>query len=292
MGFLLSLSCDKLIKNFIKKRDKNQYMDRRNFLKVTGISLIALALPRCGSEHIEQSRYYELSPMSKEVHKVSSLTGELTKDDYTTEDALRTIVEWGQKNLFHYHDNFMPADAYGTDSIIQIMSDASIEDVFRERAVGCHLTTFVLATMLRSIGIDADYVQSGSFGPEVVSPGHGILHIPEIDKYVHGDSVCLGNVRPTERVIIDRELLFGVLKDDPLAMEEYKGNIHCGGFLKREGNSLYIGQGMIHRGFEDTELIRLQEMLPEYNPQLEELHNYGFGTGFTTDKVPIEELKF
>jgi hypothetical protein len=267
-------------------------MDRRNFLKKLGIGLTAIALPKCGSENYGQSRYDRLSQMSKEVHKVSSLTGELTKNDYTAEDALRMIVEWGQKNLFHYHDDFMPVDTYGTDSVIQTWHDVSIEDVFRERAVGCHLTTFVLTTMLRSIGIDADYVLSQSFGPEVTDPGHGILHIPEIDKYVHGDSVCLGSVRPTERIIIDGELLFGVLKNDPLAMEAFKGDIHCGGFLKREGNSLYIGQGMIHRGYEDTELIRLQKMLPGYNPQLEELYNYGLGTGFTTDKVPIEELKF
>jgi len=258
---------------------------RREFLIGTLGLVSALANGSCGGE----ISAYDASPMANETHKVKGFTEKLTTNDRTIEEKVKRVVEWGQKNLFHYDEQF-DFETYGQTYETYDPSKISIEDIFRERAVGCHDTVFTLATMLRSIDIDADYVRSESFGPNVESPGHGILYVPEIERYVHGDAICLLNTSNTDAMILDRETETKALIGDKPTRERLYNKTHCGGHLKREGRALYIQNGVVHAGFEGTEFPRLQKMLVEYRPQLTEPAPNGFGTKFVTKKVPIEQL--
>ena len=67
-------------------------MDRRNFLKKTVLSFVALASSSCMSDD-KLSLYDKLSPMSSELHKVKPFTKNLTKKDFNTQEKVKRIVE-------------------------------------------------------------------------------------------------------------------------------------------------------------------------------------------------------
>lgn len=270
-------------------------LSRRKLLTTAGkVTLFgaALSVIKCGGPTAPTLSYYDrLSPMAEEIYKVRPYTEELTRNDRTTQDKVRRIVEWGQTNLFHYNEEYLMQDTYEVASVRETFSSINIEDIFRERAVGCHLAVFTLVTMLRSIDVDADYIRSESLCPDTNEPGHGILYIPEIERYVHGDRLIIHNVWRTESIIVDRELQISNERDEPEALEAIYGSTHSGGFLQREEGTLYI-DGVVHAGFEDTEFQRLRRMFFEYNLRLTEVMPSGFGTRFVSDRVPIQTLEW
>lgn len=246
---------------------------------------------------------YEGSVMEGETGLVREFTEELVRGETTVEGRVRRIVAWGQANLPHYHGDYSPSvyDAGHAGESSADPTEVSIRDVFQERVVGCHLAVFTLVTMLRSIGIRADYVRSESIGAG--EDGHGIMHIPEIDRYVHGDGVCLSNLVPTELLIQTRENIVAYydeyLNIDPYnppesfgpVSDEFRSHVHSGGFLRRDGDSLFIEGGVVHAGYEETEFPRLQAMFPDYEITPGPPRPDGFGTTFTTRRVPITPLE-
>lgn len=229
---------------------------------------------------------YDDSVMAQELDRVREFTQNLTRNDETTEERVLSVVRWAQTNLPHYGDGYM-SDVYGGDGVHEAdYMDISIEDVFRERVVGCHLTAFTMITMLRSIDIDAEYVRSEDLG---IRPNHGIMYVPELDRYVHGDTVCMRNILPTEIILQERDVLIALKSSDPEALEEFRTHYHCGGHLHREGDSIYL-QAVVHAGYEEQELQRLREMFPEFDLRLGEPREDGFGTDLISARVPIRQL--
>jgi hypothetical protein len=255
------------------------------------IGIVAASLSGCAVT-------FEDSVMYGETGLVREFTEDLTRNDTTVEQRVRTIVGWGQRNLPHFHGDYM-LSVYGDNA--DSVENVSIRDVFRERVVGCHHAVFALVTMLRSIGIQADYIRSESIGAG--ADGHGIMYIPEIDRYVHGDDICMMNLVPTELTIRTRENLIAYYNEylsvDPNnppaslgpASDAFWSQVHSGGFLRRDGNSLFIEGGVVHAGYEETEFPRLQAMFPEFEITPGPARSDGLGTTFTTRRVPIIPLE-
>ncbi len=222
---------------------------------------------------------YEDSVMYGETHLVREYTENLTRDCETDWERVMTIVHWGQANLPHYSSEYT-AEIYQTEVTERGAAnpmDVSIRDVFRERVVGCHLAVFTIATMLRSVGIDAEYVRSNDLG--IGERGHGLLYIPQFEQYVHGDRIL--NLFPTEDIFESQ---------DELGTRSYAGNAYSVGFLRRDGEYLFIDDGVIRAGHEESELLRLQQAFPEYNLQLSDPHPSGVGTTFVSGRIRIETL--
>jgi hypothetical protein len=220
---------------------------------------------------------YEDSRMFNETHLVRDFTENLVSDCETDYERLVEIIRWGQANLPHFHGRY-GGELYGSDDAnVTDPTNVSVRDVFRERVVGCHLAVYTLATMLRSVGIDATYMRTEDF--EGLDEGHGILYVPEFERYVHGDRVCLTNLLPTEDIIQTEE---------GLSTQEYMENSHSGGLLRRDGNHLFIEGGVVHAGYEDTEFQRLRQMFPMF--EFTVTRRDDFGSWYTTNRARIEPL--
>ncbi|MBI4212084.1 MAG: hypothetical protein HY540_05540, partial [Deltaproteobacteria bacterium] len=193
-------------------------------LIVIGIGVASAFLVACGEED------YEGSVLSKETEKIKPLAKKLTANSSSIEESSVAIIQWAENNLFHY-ENFGEGRHYGPsiydDREITVggLSTISIEDILRERAVGCHFASGVIITMLRSLGIAAEYVRDEG--------GHGMTYIPSIDRYIHGDHIADLVCIPAEHFILNKEELaswvrhpgfadpkFGILSPGFYAFEE------------------------------------------------------------------------
>lgn len=270
---------------------------RRDFLKVLGLGATTAALPLSGCMG-NISSLYENSRFAQETHKVRPLTVEITRDTESAEDAVLSVIQWAQKNFFHFYEG--PDGSYGTsiygapsgdfDSFVEEnMWTLSIEDLFRERAVGCHLATSVMATMLRSIDIPAEYtrVWEGQFS----MGGHAALYLPTMNKYVHGDLIAELVAAPAEKLLqTEEELLYWSAQERSHSAQypELFENIWLK--LGRDGNDLYV-RGVVMEGGSEDDFIRVDEVLPEYNLELHPLNIHGTREIFG-DNVPIQELEW
>src|SRR3989338_4524931 len=264
---------------------------RRKFLRIGG-TFVALAL---ATGCFDTSVLYDDSVMARELYKVRPLAREITQETSTIDEAVAAVVQWTEKNFFHYYlepglgEDWGPKLYAPNDDSQESILNISIEDVFRERAVGCHLATFVLATMLRSIGIYANHVVEWQGQVLEGLQGHGVLSVPGRGIYVHGDLVAeLAGTPAAELMQTERELRDMSVQEGSYTsiinqhFERYWLWLH-----RSQENELYVAGTFKMADEQETQDILAH--LAEYQITLQPEDNYG-RRWVNSARIPIQEL--
>jgi hypothetical protein len=278
-------------------------LSRRGFLGLTlmsgAVTAGAIAIPLCSNcSGYNKDEIY----MFRETDKVAPLTRSITARAQSRQEAVELVVQWAQNNLFHAYCS--PPDECWWYAGNCELNKVSIEDVFRERAVGCHLASLTVITMLRSIGIYAEYIKEdqGRF----VDSGHAVCHIPELQRYIHGDYIAELVGVPAHELLQTRDELIEWCSH-PGFFNEAAGVYTFRGFSsfmavvserygftrdhinkRRRERALYL-QGWLSSENPELGLATLAENCPEFVPQLGEEDPYG-RIPFTSEHVPIRSL--
>lgn len=276
-------------------------LSRRGFIGLAlaggAVTAAALAIPHCFEK--QRAGMY----MFQETHKVAPLTRHITARAQSRQEAVEMVVQWTQNNFFHAYCS-QPDECWRYAGGGQSRT-VSIEDVFRERAVGCHRASGVVITMLRSIGIYAEYVREKR-GRFLDKGGHGVCHIPELKRYIHGDYIAELIAIPAHELLQTREELLKWSAQPGLkrrrdgayayrgfygymaTLNEKYGFTHDGIRKRRQGNALYLS-GYLSAVKRKIGLTQLAELAPAFVPHLGEEDRIG-RIHFTTDRVPIQPL--
>jgi hypothetical protein len=222
-----------------------------------------------------QSHWYPVpDKMVEDAHyKQFNLAHRLAEGATTQQEAIEQLIVWFQQNFFHaiepdytwevYLDGREPLNTGGA-----VAYPLTIERIYEERVAGCHEPTIILEGMLHSLNVPA---------VPLSVHGHGVLYLPTLDRYVHGDHILGGtNVPPEMRLYTpdefrpfaeDKAWIFQIAKDKyqvPLPM-----------ILIRDGDCLHIYQERVYP-FPDTskcievsdeEWNRMAEQVTAYNVQ-------------------------
>lgn len=266
---------------------------------VWGLGAAATAFFASGCDSEETS--HEDLGLSEETKKVKSLAEKLTQNAQTTEEKVIAIAQWAENNLFHYED-FGPGRNYAADNVYSGsderyggLNTISIDEIFEERAVGCHYASRVIISMLESIGVGAEYIKRD---------GHGLTYIPSLDQYIHGDYIADLACIPAEELLQSKEELdywsqhpgfpaselglppeLGMLSTSFYAFEQTMYDKY-GSLLKlqRTDRSLHIfGIASDVAGFESAAVF-----CPEYDLKFKEMENGKLLT--SSDYLPIQDL--
>ncbi len=97
----------------------------------------------------------------------------------THKNAISKLIQWTQKNFVHAADDY-GWDIYKDDSW-DVPLPQTIEDIYSERVIGCHEPTVMLVGMLHNMNIPA---------VRLSVHGHGLIYLPSVDGYVHGDHIA------------------------------------------------------------------------------------------------------
>ena len=242
---------------------------------------------------------WEDSPFSREYENLFVVAEGLKSD--SIEQSVIQIIEWIEKNFFHYYSYEKQGinydrwhyDRISNDSRMQFENRVPVELMFSERAVGCYEVSQILIAMLRSINIPAYSLKLD---------GHGIAYIPCLDRYVHGDHLASSVMAlPGEYFLLSAEEIQSWAENSPMAsgyldllrrdQKIYHLLQPIGPF--REGNSLYfeINKSIIDKG---DHWQQLKSSLPEFNlpdkPQeLEESKQYNWR--YRSSNAKIQSLR-
>ena len=224
-------------------------------------------------------------------YKQFNLTQKLIQDAPTQEDAAAQIVVWMQRNFFHAYDE------YGWDVYLDgrgprsdggpVAYPASIERIYEERVSGCHEPTMLLEGMLHSLNIPA---------VRLMVHGHGVLYLPTLDRYVHGDHVVAYTDAPPGMLLLtadefrpfaeDKAWIYAIVYPD-----KYRSPFGSMPLL-RDGGDLYIHVGNIRETpggpclvISEEDWIRVSQQLSAYNLKYDTE-----ACVLSSDRVPIRTL--
>lgn len=236
-------------------------------------------------EHIEEAHMWQLH-----------LAKELTKDAQTQEQAIHILIEWVQNNFFHiYRDdqnNWDFEEAYQPYGI-----PYTLEDVYDQRAIGCHIPTLILEGMLHSLNIPA--VRLHMFG-------HGVLYLPTLNSYVHGDHVATGTgFDPQDLIFTEEEFLPYLNSTEANASSDLLDlwltkivSVYL--TLRRQDNTLYIDDILPEGVFSPHRFNDFRECDPsdQLNAIVTNINEFGYGVEldtntctYTGDFIPIQSLE-
>jgi hypothetical protein len=208
--------------------------------------------------------------MIEDAHyKQFNLAGRLAQDAVTQEKAVSLIAVWMQQNFFHAVDGYgweVYLDGRAPSTSGPVAFPLSIERIYVERVVGCHEPTIMLEGMLHSLNIPA---------VRLMVHGHGVLYLPSLDRYIHGDHVANYTDAPYGLLLLTPEEFRPYAEDVSWIFQIYMDKYQSPMLsvpLKRDGDYLYLSAANL-RNFPDTTCIqvsdddwaRLSEQLSAYN---------------------------
>jgi hypothetical protein len=223
-------------------------------------------------------------------YKQFNLALRITKDASTQQEAIEQIIGWIQQNFFHaiapdygwevYLDGREPLNTGGP-----VAFPTSIERIYEERVSGCHIPTVLQEGMLHSLNIPA---------VRVMIHGHGVLYLPTLDRYVHGDHILGGtNVPPGIRLYTPDEIRPFAENADwifQIARDKYQVTLPMP--LYRDGDYLYIYADKVFQADRQTcieiskeEWARMAEQVSSYNVRYDTENCV-----ISSDRVPIRTL--
>jgi hypothetical protein len=197
---------------------------------------------------------------SKDWYKTFSLAKDLIEDSENQLQATEKIIGWVEKNFLHAQVGWGWEETYGYS---RDLIRPTLEELFRERIGDCQTTTVIVPAMLRSINIPAYQISQG---------GHGVVYMPSLDLYIHGDFIADYAAIPASDLLMTRDELLGwtLSERDYLAFNDdiYHNRTQYNLKLKREGNFLYIDGAFVYDLYGDYwDKIRFQ--LWEYDLSLD-----------------------
>ena len=225
---------------------------------------------------------YILSNIASETHKVFPIVSQIIEDAHDSKEAIGEVIKWMQKNSTHYYisegvdgtlenwDFGIYCDNCEFDDLLNLYQDLSIEKYFQERVSGCHLMSYVLSTMFRSVGIPAIYDRTG--GEDY---GHGVVYLPTLNKYIDGDMITKYIDQDIEKFLFDSQEVFFNSHKISERNSEIDNNKRIHPRISRMGNQFYI-EGIVKPIEDDQspeefregiekELFNLQAEFPEYD---------------------------
>lgn len=256
----------------LEEKERSYIIQVAHILKLEKEKLLPWSIKDYSKEEINQllngdKTEWGQSIISEEWYKLSLVALNLTKD-LNQKEAVEKIVEWETRNFFHAYED------YGREVYGKGMTDLTIEELFRERVVSCHTASHILIAMLRAINIPSY---------EIHLKGHGVVFIPSLNLYVHGDYIADFAVEPS--LLMTKEELESYANSERGYMKFWEESPYRFVELKREGNSLYISGAISDKV--DTDFII--NSLKEYNIVLEK---GGIGwLNVKSDKIKIKELE-
>lgn len=195
-----------------------------------------------------QLSLYLPSQIVEDAHfKQYNLAMKLVNGSKNQKEAVENVLLWGEKNFFHPIDE--PGNSWtwgvyldGRSVVSKNISPEtsfplSIERIYDERAIGCQEPTVLLEGILHNLNIPAVRLWVWR---------HGVLYLPTLDAYIHGDSVVGGKwpkgmwllsperLRPT--ALVEAEFLRPMAKTYDLKYPFALG-------MQRKNKELYITIG-------------------------------------------------
>lgn len=237
-------------------------------------------------------------PMSDEVvadahYKQFNLARRLTQSTTSQEEAVASVVAWMSQNFFHAY-----APGYGWEVYLDgrepltsggpVAYPLSIERIYEERVSGCHQPVILMEGMLHTLNIPA---------VRLAMQGHGVLYLPSLDRYIHGDHVITYPDAPPEVLLLTadeiRPVASGTLRyDEAIEKDKYKSPLLTVP-IRREGHSLYIFAENIRDPNVMTCVQVKQADWERISGQLS-IFNLRYDNKtciLTSDKVPIQTLE-
>jgi hypothetical protein len=206
-------------------------------------------------------------------YKQFNLAHRLAGGAATQEEAAAQLVVWMQQNFFHaiapdytwdvYLDGREPLQRGGPHAY-----PTTIERIYEERVSGCHEPTILLEGMLHSLNVPA---------VRLMVHGHGVLYLPTLDRYVHGDHVVGATDAPPGILLLTPDE-FRPFAEDEDWIYHIRINKWQSAFISmplyREGEYLYIHARGVVQGacieVSEEEWDRITRQLSAYNLQRDE----------------------
>lgn len=238
-----------------------------------------------------------VTPLIQGNWKTFHLTYDLIKGE-SKNDAIRTILAWSMKNFFHYysseekyHKSVEGNEEWGCwviykecctavedlhDCCVELASGPrckpDIEELFEERAGGCHFASGLVISMLRSINIPSVYMLETDIINSETTQAHGVIYIPEIGRYIHGDLIADLKVAPPDSILMTKEEFTKLVNNEKgyVSFEEnmwdlfkYNAQLH----RKSQSDYLYISISLYDPkgSVSEDDLNYLRNTLNEYN---------------------------
>jgi hypothetical protein len=222
----------------------------------------------------------------KQYHLGQRLIGGAT----TQSEAVMAILEWMAQNFFHAYGDYsweVYLDGREPRPSGPAAFPASLERIYEERITGCHEPTVMLEGMLHSLNVPALRLKVH---------GHGVLYLPSLDRYVHGDHVANYTDAPGEVLLLTPEEFRPYAEEVGMIFQIYFDKYQPpfpSVPLCRDGDELYIFAGRMIEWADMTcvqvseeDWARLSQQLAAYNIQ------YNTTTcDLTSDRVPILTLE-
>jgi len=243
--------------------------------------------------------YYVDNIVTDAQYKQNILAKKIIGDATSPKEAIMRIVNWHQRNFFHAYSNGEDED-YGWDKYLDgdeppsngmIPLPKSIDRIYEERIIDCHIPTTLISGMLHSLNIPA--LKYGAHG-------HSVLYLPSLNGYVHGDHIAM-NAHSGDYVIFTKEEFqkYASIEDDggswnmlhDIVSEKAKPFIWKTGWTKRIGENLYINAnyGLSSNDIDCTDDAEHVNLLKEWFPEYI-FSQVAPGCKFKSDLVPIKTL--
>jgi hypothetical protein len=231
------------------------------------------------AEICENANNNKLDKKEYDFTSINTLAKSIVKEASDDYEKVLMLVEWEMQNFFHAYENWNWTH-YNGKTMVDIF-DIPIEDLFEERIVGCHTSSKILIELLKNVGIEAQYWNKR---------GHGVVYIPSINRYVHGDYIADFEVIPGENIIMTEEKINNYAYSERGYLKFHDEQIYNGSTeLAREENSLYLRNSFLKGDpLMEQKITYIKERLPEYNLKFEYT---GGSCLITSNLVPIISLK-
>ncbi len=257
---------------------RNPYLDRG--LLPAGMPNLQTHTHPMPDEIVEDAHFFQ-------YHLARRLIGEASSHS----DAVADIVVWMQQNFFHAYDAY-PWDVYldGREPLGgggPAAYPASLSRIYEERVTGCHEPTVMLEGMLHALNIPALRLKVH---------GHGVLYLPTLDRYVHGDHVAMYTAAPRGVLLLTPDEFRPFAEDVAWIFQIYFDKHEppvASVPLMRDGDFLYIyAHNLITRPDMNCVVISAEDW--DWMSRQLEAFNIQYDTvncDLTSDRVPILTLE-
>jgi hypothetical protein len=201
-------------------------------------------------------------------------------------------IRWIKSNFFHPYS--WPGSSYGLDRYADGKPWGSegghcprnISRLFEERIAGCHSPSVLLSEMLRLSNIPAFPIHIDC---------HGVVYIPSLDRFVHGDHLVNLPFYASEILLLtsaevadypNDPMLFDVVDAKLGTVIEPASTWRLTLMMHRDGSMLTFAYGDMDWVPSAKVLALLQKEVPQFRFRLNDA-----GTGLTSQPVPIRTLE-
>lgn len=214
--------------------------------------------------------------LNETLNRTFILSYKLTGGTSNPKQAVLQIIKWMEKNFMHANWKYS-WDVYKNDGITGSMGSnifipKNLSRFFEERVSGCHEPASLMRGMLVSLNIPAINFNLA---------GHGVVYLPTLDRYIHGDHIADFSIVPPESLLLTESevapLVSGIEKNyDGIIQKKYsKNNYYFTNTADdRDGNSMYLWTDSVNFKIPEVDWkTMVDQALPEYILNYDEPNN-------------------